>query len=211
MSRRDVVERLRGMAAELEKHPEIELSVCRFNPPAAEAELAQVGENFKLTPAMLKFYRQANGVNIHWERRGSKETAAVGYINLLPVGEVFGSWEGVIYLEEESRFKPLHPLDFFIEEACAALKLDGSENPEVYYHSLGGEMAPLGVDFGGYLELLLESRGFLYWQLAVATHEYSRSDAPMTAEERSFRETMSQLFPDFDGSAFKRVPNPANR
>ena len=202
------------MAAELERHPEIELIVCQFNPPATEAELAQVGENFRLTPAMLEFYRRANGVSIRWERRGQRKTAAgglaVGQIELLPVGEVFGSWEGVVYLEEESRFRHLHPLDFFIEEACAALNLDGSENPQVYYHSLGGEMAPLGVDFGGYLELLLESRGFLYWQLSVATHEYSSDDAPPTAEERSFRETMPQLFPDFDGAAFKRVSNPAN-
>lgn len=126
------------------------------------------------------------------------------------MGEVFGSWEGFIYFEETSRFRSLHPIDFFIEEACAAFNLDGSENPQVYYHSLGGEMAPLGVDFGGYLELLLKSRGFWYWQLAIATHEYSSTDAPLTGEERSFRETMPQLFPDFDAAAFKRVPNPAN-
>jgi hypothetical protein len=214
MSVGDVIERFRRMAAEIQGHPEIEVLACEFNPPATEEELAEIEKNFKLTPAMLDFYRGANGLSISWERRGKKETEsgglAVGHIHLLPVQEVFGSWEGVIYFEAGSRFGSLHPFDFFIEEACAALKLYGPDNPPVFYHSLGGEMSPLGVDFAGYLELLLQSRGFWYWHLAIATHEYSSSDAPMTDEEKNFRETMPQLFPDFDETLFKRVANPAN-
>jgi RecA-family ATPase len=66
-------------------------------------------------------------------------------------------------------------------------------------------MRPLGVDFEGYLQLLLKSRGFWYWPLAIAGSEDVDLSAPITREERNFREIMPQLFPDFNQSDFKRL------
>lgn len=198
-----------SLAAELENNRAIEVTKAVFNPPATEEELKSARGRFDLTPAMIDFYGQANGVRIEWERRGEKRLPAgglaAGRINLLPVQEVFGDWEGVIFFDDNRRFELLHPLDFFAPEACAALRLDGSGNPEVFYHYLGEEMNPLGVDFEGYLELLLRARGFWYWQRAVARPDHVNPRAPMSVEERNFRELMPQLFPDFDPSDFRRL------
>ncbi|MFN6525458.1 SMI1/KNR4 family protein [Nostoc sp. ChiSLP03a] len=187
----------------------IDIDSCEFNPPATKEELNAAQIKFKLTPAMIDFYSKANGINIFWERAEQVEIAggglAAGYIDLLPVQEVFKDWKNIIYFDENDPCKPLHPIDFFIGNACAALYLNGSDNPEVYYYYRGEKMRPLGVDFEGYLELLLKSRGFWYWHLAIAGSEDVNSDAPITTEERNFRKIMPQLFADFDGSDFQRL------
>lgn len=209
MKRQSIVQQFHLMADALQNNSAINVVKCKFNPPATKKKLKEAQNNFNLTAAMIDFYSGANGIKIQWERKEQKEIAdgglAAGYINLLPVEQVFGNWEGVIYFDEDDSFKPLHPLDFFIDEACAALYLDGSDNPQVYYHYLGEEMSPLGVDFEGYLQLLLKSRGFWYWHKAIAQPEYFNPYVPISVEERNFREIMPQLFSDFNQSDFQRL------
>jgi len=180
-----------------------------FNPPATEEELNAVRSKFNLTPAIIDFYSEANGLAIYWDRADEVDIpgggVAAGYINLLPVQEVFKDWKNIIYFSEDDPCKPLHPIDFFISNACAALYLDGSDNPPVYYYYRGERMRPLGVDFEGYLQLLLKSRGFWYWPLAIAGPEEVDPAAPIPTEERNFREIMPQFFPDFDPSDFQRL------
>lgn len=208
MKKESIVQKFKLMAKELENNRQINLVTCEFKPPATIKKIKEAESKFKLTPAMSDFYSEANGMTIQWERKKQKEVPegelAIGYINLLPVEKVFGNWEGVIYFDENDDFKALYPLDFFIEEACAALYLDGSDNPQVYYHYLGEYMSPLGVDFEGYLQLLLKSRGFWYWQKAITRDEYVNPNAPTSVEERNFRKIMPQLFPDFNSSNFQR-------
>lgn len=203
----NIVERFRAMSEELKRNPSINVVLCEFNPPATEEQLAAARAEFDLTPSMLDFYTRANGLRIEWERRGSKQVPggglAAGRVNLLPVEEVFGDWEDEIYSDDEDPYRHLRPLDFFVEEACAALYAKGAADPEVYYHYLGEEMRRLGVNFDGYLELLLKSRGFWYWQLAVAEPDAGDPAARASKEEENFRELMPQLFPDFDPSEFR--------
>jgi len=66
-------------------------------------------------------------------------------------------------------------------------------------------MRPLGVDFEGYLQLLLKSRGFWYWPLAIVGPEEVDPSASMPEDEKNFREIMPQLFPDFNPSDFQRL------
>lgn len=208
MKTQSLIQQFRQMVADLENNSAIDVVTCRFNAPATKEELDAAQSKFNLTPAMVDFYRYANGIEIQWERQGEKELPdgglAAGYINLLPVQEVFRDWKDIIYFDKNDNFQPLHPLDFFIEEACVALYLDGSDNPEVYYHYCGEEMSPLGVDFEGYLHLLLKSRGFWYWQKAIATAEYENPYVSVSVEESNFTTIMPQLFPDFNLSDFQR-------
>ena len=211
MDKQSIVQQFHLMADALKNNPVIDVVVCEFNPPATNNQLKEAQKNFNLTAAMIDFYSEANGITIQWERKEQKQIPdgglAAGYINLLPIEEVFQDWEHIIYFDDDSSFKPLHPLDFSTDEACAALYLDGSDNPQVYYHYLGEEMSPLGVDFEGYLQLLLKSRGFWYWHKAIAQPEYFNPYVPVSLEERNFREIMPQLFPDFDGSEFQHFNN----
>ncbi|MBD2136529.1 SMI1/KNR4 family protein [Anabaena sp. FACHB-1237] len=206
-----IVQQFHSMVASLKNNPAIDVYLCNFNSPATEEELKEAQSKFNLTPAMIDFYNEANGISIQWEKLGEKEVPGggliAGMIDLLPVQEVFRDWKDNIYFEEDDPCKPLHPLDYFIGNACAALYLDGSDNPEVYYYYRGERMRPLGVDFEGYIQLLLKSRGFWYWPLAIAGSEDANPSAPMSREERNFREIMPQLFPDFDASDFQRLNN----
>lgn len=211
MKNKTIVQQLESMVDALKENPAIDLITCEFYSSATEEELNQAQNKFKLTPAMIDFYNQVNGINIVWYRIGETEIPggglAAGYINLLPVQEVFGDWKDIIYFGDNDPCKPLHPVDFFIGNACAALYLNASDNPEIYYYYRGEKMRPLGVDFEGYLQLLLKSRGFWYWHLAIAGPEDVDPSAPMPREERNFREIMPQLFPDFDPSDFQRLNN----
>jgi hypothetical protein len=211
MEEQSIIQQFHLMTDALKNNPAIDVIVCEFNSPATEEELDEARNHLNLSPAFIDFYSQANGIQIQWERRDQKEISngglAAGYINLLPIQDIFGDWKDIIYFNEDDIYKPLHPIDFFSDEACAALYLDGVDNPAVYYHYLGEEMSPLGVDFAGYLELLLKSRGFWYWHKAIAQPEYFNPYAPISVEERNFREIMPQLFPDFDPSDFQRLNN----
>lgn len=203
------VEQFRSMTTALKAHPDIDVLSCRFNSPATEQEVNEARSKFNLTPAMLDFYSEANGISIQWQRRWQKEPRGgglvAGMIELLPIQDVFGDWKDNIYFGEDDPCKLLHPLDYFMGNACAGLYLDGSDNPEVYYYYRGEKMRPLNVDFEGYLQLLLKSRGFWYWPLAIAGPEEVEPSAPIPIEERNFREIMPQLFPDFNPSDFQRL------
>ncbi|MBD2356005.1 SMI1/KNR4 family protein [Tolypothrix sp. FACHB-123] len=211
MNTTSIVDRFRAMVEELRNNPLINTNEidCEINPPATEAEINAAQMKFKLTPAMMDFYLQANGIRIYWELEEEVEVLggrlAAGYIDLLPVQEVYKDWKNIIYFDADDPCKPLHPIDFFIGNACAALYLDGSSNPEVYYYYRGEKMRPLGVDFEGYLNLLLKSRGFWYWHLAIAGPENVNLDEPMSIEEKNFREIMPQIFSDFQSSDFQRL------
>lgn len=211
MKEKSIVQKFHSMVDDLRNNQAINIDIdeCEFNPPAKEEELNASRRKFNLTSAMIDFYGEANGINIYWERVNEVEIPtggyAAGYINLLPVQEVFKDWKNIIYFGEDDPCKPLHPIDFFISNACAALYLDGSDNPEVYYYYRGERMRPLGVDFEGYLDLLLKSRGFWYWHLAIAAPEDVKPSAPISVEERNFREIMPQLFSDFNPSDFQRL------
>lgn len=211
MNHQSILQKFHSMIDSLRSNRAINIDtdMYEFNPPATDEELNAARSKFNLTPAMINFYSEANGFNIYWERVEQVEIYeggyAAGYINILPVQEVFKDWKNIIYFSEDDPCKPLHPIDFFIGNACAALYLDGSDNPEVYYYYRGEKMRPLGVDFEGYLKLLLKSRGFWYWHLAIAGPEHINPAEPMSVEEKNFREIMPQLFPDFSASDFKRL------
>lgn len=208
MKEQDILHQFHQMAEALNDNPYIEIVTCDFNPPATKEELDQVQSKFKLTPAMIDFYSQVNGINILWESQESEimgEGEASGYINLLSVQEVFKDWKNIIYYKDDHPASLLHPIDFFVGNACAGLYMDGSENPEVYHCYTGGKMTSLGVDFEGYLQLLLKSRGFRYWYSSIILPKYDKPELSMRIAEREFREIMPELFSDFNLSDFQRL------
>lgn len=199
------LERFEKMVEDLRQNPKIEVLEYQANPPATDDELAAAEAYLgqPLPEAMRRFYTQANGLKLQWALTSAGEDRSPhGNIELLPIQNVLSDWQGVIYFDEEwddGKYKPVHPLDFFVPEACAALYLDGSGNPTVQYHYCGEDLQTMDVDFAGYLELLLKSRGFWYWQTAVSTdligHAY-------TTSPREFRLGMPELFDDYEPSFF---------
>lgn len=187
------LERFNKMVDELKKHPQIEVKKFIVNPPATIEEFEMAEETFELTQDMIDFYTEANGIELEWTIKGETDGYDDGHIVLLPVQDVFQNWEESLDAEDTPEFEPLHPIDFFVPEACAALLLDGTKNPIVYFHKVGEEMDTLKLDFKDYLNALLITRGFFYWQSAIVS--YLKEEDRFT--EVNFKEKMPKLFPDF--------------
>ena len=188
------LEKFKKMVDELNQHSEIIVTDFVINPPATEEDIKLAEKKFKLTSDMLDFYKSANGITLSWELIEPEEAVVRGNIELLPVQEVFQDWENTIYWDGNDKFKQLHPLDFFVPEACAALNLDSSDNPDVFFHYCGEEMNTLKMDFKEYLYTLLKTRGFWYWQTVVVAELTGEEN---TTEPENFRVNMPKLFPDF--------------
>ena len=202
------------MVDELKQNPKIKITKQNpngyqtktpfiINPPATDKEI-QLAEKYlkrKIPKDILDFYKEANGLQLSWELRERYQDkfdsdTIEGHILILPIQEVFKDWKDIIYFDFEGgeTFKLLHPIDFFVAEACAALYLDDSDNPGVYYHYCGEEMYSLNMTFKEYLNALLKTRGFWYWQTAVVAELTGEEDIE---EPEDFRNTMPLLFPDF--------------
>lgn len=187
------LDEFKKMVDELNLHPKIIVTDFVINPPATEKEIKFAEKKFKLTNDMLDFYKFANGIKLSWELKDAEDTV-MGNIELLPVQEVFQDWKDTIYWDNNDKYKQLHPIDFFVPEACAVLNLDDSDKPEVYFHYCGEDQQTLKMDFKEYLNALLKTRGFWYWQTVVVAELTGEEN---TSEPENFRVNMPKLFPDF--------------
>jgi len=199
------LERFNAMVADLRANPNVVVTKYVVNPPATAEEFAEAEAYGNVPASMREFYTQANGLELEWALKSAGDDRSPhGNIRLMPIEQVFSSWEDQIWFNEDwddKKFQPLHPIDYFVPEACAALYLDGSDNATVYYHYCGEEMDSMAVDFAGYLELLLKSRGYWYWQKAIVA---DLTGQEYTIEPREFRLGMGGLFADYDPKFFLR-------
>ena len=130
--------RFNAMVEELRANPAIEVIKYKVAPPISAEDLEAAKALYPIPQAMIDFYTQMDGLELEWKLVDeSADRSSHGNIRIVALLEVLGDWQDMIWFDEDwddKRFKPLHPMDFFVPEACAALYLDGSENPTVYYH-----------------------------------------------------------------------------
>ena len=131
-------------------------------------------ENAQWIPERVREYAlDMNGHLLRWESRedGSGRSACTGDVNLLPIDQIYGDWEGIVYFDftENPRLRHFKIVDFFVNEACVGLYYDEQQDPGLYYleHGEGLLPYPLHLDLKGYLTLLTCTLGYSYWQLAV--------------------------------------------
>jgi len=201
-------DRFAELGAEIRRHPLLKVDRYELGAPASpdairDAEKAAGG---RLPDGMREVYEQINGLRLEWSARDPSTFDTVqpptGYIKLLEIGTstgtIFGSWDDWIWFSQDGdeTFKNVKPVDFFINEACAALYPVPGEM-KIHYHYCGEELHPTGYSFLEYLELLLESRGYFYWQTALCV------DKQRSKTVVEFRSVMPRLFADFDNEAFR--------
>jgi len=160
----------------------------------------KVNPNLEDFPVNLKkFYQTLDWFKIFWETNeeiidGSK---IYGYINILPSAEVLHDWKGVVYFDgdpaDRANFKIV---DFFLDEVCVGYYHDERKSDAMYIFNFEGEPEPLGVNFAGYLELLLMARGFNGWQRVLQNLNGE------SVHQSDFKIYMPQLFPDFKWEEF---------
>jgi hypothetical protein len=197
--------RFESMVDKLRQDPRITVKQAAFNPPAAADDLALASKlaNGRLPDGCQPFYEAMDGFTLEWEakQRVTESGNDRGSIRLLPIAQVFGSWQGATWFPEprsDVRYQSIKPFDLFTTEACAAFNVKPQQpaKPSVYFHYFGEATVNTGYSFEEYLERLLMSRGYWYWMQALS-HE--TSDNP---EAIAFRAAAPQLFDDYDDSQF---------
>lgn len=207
----DFRKRFQQMMEALQQNPHIRIVQLTFQEPASSAQIEEARAFVCGTfPEGLEaFYREMNGFTLYWEPSSVEEAKsaaqpgcdylAVGRINILPIQETFSNWEGNVWFDDwegGDLFKPVHPFDNFISEACTAFCLPESRPPEntVYYHYYGEELYNTAYTFVEYIERLLVSRGYRYWVMSLCEDAH---------EADGFFTDMPRLFADFQPELFR--------
>jgi hypothetical protein len=182
--------RFEAMVEGLRKNPAIEVTEYRTKPPTAARSLAKLGKTEKIDDRILRFYSEIGRLKLTWIRKGGNPDGRIsGSIYLMPIERVL-TW----YTLGGEQLENLRPFDFPETEAedCAAFQMDGSSClPVVYCTNDRNQTEDMGLDFEGYLEALLQTRGYLGWQRA-------RVAAPGDEFATSVREAIAGLFPEVD-------------
>lgn len=199
--------RFQQMVTELREHPHINVIDFYFPLPAKadEIEVAKQQIGGRLPEAIEAFYLEMDGFRLQWshiqeEKRQGNENDR-GSVDILPIQEVLKNWQGVTWFEfeEGDRFKSVKPLDFFAEEACAALVFyeETGIKSTIHYHYLGEFLCDTGYSFSEYIDRLLAAKGYWYW---IETLCPDTQDSP---QAQDFFQRMPLLFANFQPSLFQ--------
>jgi hypothetical protein len=190
-----------SMVQGLKNNPQITVDQVAIAEPATPEEIsaAKALVNGALSTDIIAFYEEMNGFNLKWQSSNlfPGNRSVRGIINILPITQVFGNWQGATWFPGDTRYQPIKPFDLFTSEACAAFYLpQGVTESVVYFHYFGEASVNTGYTFTEYLERLLISRGFWYWIQSLSTET---TDNP---EAESFRQKAPLLFSDFQPNLF---------
>ncbi|WP_438297231.1 hypothetical protein [Streptomyces sp. HUAS TT7] len=199
-------DRLDALLADLQRNSHVEVVHCTSTPPLSAEQISHLSEQAgcHLPSGAEEFYRQVGSFSLEWRHTVSKiqqgDRSDYGLINILPVNQVLGDWSGVTWFRGgDETYRPVVPFDMFTPEACAAFERreDGTFKEEISYHYFGEELSSLNCTFGEYIDLLIESRGYWYWQKTLcAGHESS-------TEVTDFRQNMPMIFPEYNDDLFR--------
>lgn len=147
-----------------------------------------------------KFYKKFDGLLFKWEAIDDNPDN-FGSINILKTKDAFADGKDLVFFDhtpDDSPLRDFYIIDFFVDEACVGVYGNHPELPGMHYFEFENETYPLYVDFEGYMKLLGETKGFLYWQKAILDH-LAHSES---FETKNFKEVMPRLFPDFSYEKF---------
>ncbi|KAK2808887.1 hypothetical protein FQN50_004363 [Emmonsiellopsis sp. PD_5] len=202
---------LNSLITSLQNNPHIDLKHHIIGPPT----LTTISSRLHLPTDLITFYTATSHFTVDWEYKGPQLTLASvtntrtpkalrqslkayinnfapqGSINILPLEDVFSSWEGGLWFPTETdkargydgwgsvdgdgegwlyRFRHVKPFDLFMPEASVGFLMEWGEAGDgdgvgemMAYHYHGEELEGLDLSFRGYLERLLVSRGFWSW------------------------------------------------
>ncbi len=145
-----------------------------------------------------EYFSLYDRLTIEWKLKNKDQHGA---IKILTLEKVFIDGKDIVYFDHTPNDSPLrhfYIIDFFVDEACVGVYQNYPELSGMHYFEFENQTYPLYLDFEGYMKLLGETKGFLYWQKVILDY-LSGSES---FETKNFKETMPNLFPDFDYDAF---------
>lgn len=190
-------ERFQQMVDSLRANSRVRVIKSEFDPPATsdEIETARKAAGGHLPEGLESLCRELNGFRLEWHHTipeiAHHDQSDGGFINLLPIREIFAERKGDTWFENAA------PFDVFQPEACACFRQEpgAAVEDDVRYQYSGEEPGPPLCTFPQYLDRLLESRGYWYWIRALQPEA--------STEAQNFLSAMGKIFPDFRADLFQ--------
>jgi hypothetical protein len=131
-------------------------------------------------------YGERNGLGFKWFSKTCEDPYVMGSVNILSLEKMSQNWN----LErDDSSMKDFFILDYFADETCVGF-FKGLDY--LYLYRMEGEPQYLSLDLKGYIELCMEAKGFLYWQVIVRGF----IDGKTVPEAKRYEKYMPTIFPD---------------
>lgn len=148
------------------------------------------------------YKRISDGFKFQWYTDDSR--AIGGQMEFPEMKHVLGSWQGVLFEEEDLQRNPhlkyYKALDLISEQHTVGF-LQGAdfEANSLYYHiSPYSDLYSLDLDFEGYMQMAFEAKIYYYWPKVLLDIQ-SNSESK---ETQDFKENMPKLFEDFSWDDF---------
>ena len=192
--------------SELTANPKIKISKMTIPLPLNKRDKAQISG---INPqGIWEFHKEMNGLYIEWSAKRVKDANVQGLVKIMSIQEILKDWQGIIFFEfteENDRIRKFHPIDFFIDEACVGAFINEADKEDcsLYLYSFGDDPINLSLNMMGYIQMLLSSRGFLYWQYAIL-EIISGQENPSS---QRFKKWMPKLFTGFEWEQFVSLYN----
>lgn len=181
--------RFEDLIAQLRSNKKLTVTASEINSPATAKQLANAERALgaPLPAALRSLYSELNGLKFAWSHR--QDDSINGAIHIQPLETLVGEWKGIVWFDRKGgdEFRDVLPLDFFVAEACAAVKRSQGAT-EIHYHYLGEELFATGYTVEEFLDRLIESRGYRYW-IHTLVREEMRSE-----EAQDFLERAPEVF-----------------
>jgi hypothetical protein len=170
--------------------------------PAGENEMQYLQEHTTdLNPEILNFYKQLKSYNLKWESKIKLPEKIYGQVRIIESSKALSDWKEIVYFEEDSPLKYFKILDQFADEACCGFytKQATVASPGlIYYYDFHAEPLSLQLTIEEYIIMLIEARGFLYWQRVLIDH-LKAEESPHTG---LMKEELNKVFPEFSFQSF---------
>ena len=146
------------------------------------------------------FYQSLELLKLHWKTLDKYEIKAQGSFDIYPIDKLMYDWDEDFGANDWAPdMKGFRPLDMFFESnGCVGFFVNRSDKKGLYLYAFEGDTEPLHLNFEGYLKLLIESKGFGWWQNSIVEILTKESQPNV----RSFKEYMPKLFPNFNYESF---------
>ncbi len=172
--------------------------------PVQPVESSEIEEAIKagFSESFTSNYHLGAQFIIRWVENEPATNALGGEVRILSLKNIIQKLSSSNFdpknFDDDDPILDFHVVDEFSNEVGVGIYAGKSSTNSLYYFAIDETPVYLGLDFSGYLEMIITSRGFLYWQKAILS---IRNNTEYKETEK-FKEQMPRLFPGWTWEGF---------
>ena len=206
-SSRNLAAEIVALAKSLQDNKDLEVE-WEPGSPASEKDLERA-KKLGLSDDFIAMWAAMDGCSCKWEdtSEGAFEESRGGFELSRLADIVREDREGRIFFDSDPAddlkrsFYPIESYDPFGSGNSCGVVMNGTSPIKIHFLSGEPELFPLKVDLAGYVDLLKQTRGYLYWHAAIA--EAINDD---TSALETMSEDLERIFPELKTEKV-RVPS----